>query len=161
MSENAKKVEEKDLKKEAENFLQTLTLGETATVVGLYGELGAGKTTFTKALAQVLGVTQTVTSPTFVLEKIYKLSGQNTGQNTGQKSNKNFRHLIHIDTYRLEGSHELKQLGWDTIVADPQNLIIVEWAEKVEDLLPKDVKKIYFKVIGESSNNTARDISYI
>ncbi len=146
-------ITEETIKKEAESFLQTLVPQKTATVVGLYGELGAGKTTFTKALAEALGVTQTVTSPTFVIEKIYKLSDQNIGK----KSNKIFRHLIHIDAYRLEESSELTALGFETIVADPQNLIIIEWAQNIEDILPKDVKKINFSVTGEHT----RDISYI
>lgn len=137
-------VAQENLIQEAENFLHTLSPRETATVVGLYGDLGAGKTTFTKALAKVLGVEGTVTSPTFVLEKIYTLTGQR------------FSHLIHIDAYRLEGSVELKQLGWDTIVSDPENLIIVEWADKVEDILPEDTKKVSLKVTGEN----VRDISY-
>ena len=141
-------ITEGNIKQEAENFLHTLTPQKTATVVGLYGDLGAGKTTFTKALAEALGVVGTVTSPTFVIEKIYTLEGQD------------FSHLIHIDAYRLESSDELKKLGWDTIVGDPGNLIVVEWADKVEELLPEHTRKIHFKVVGESPNNTARDISY-
>ena len=137
-------ITEDNLEHEASRFLSELNPQDTATIVGLYGELGAGKTTFAKALARVLGISKTVTSPTFVLEKIYKLSNQK------------FSHLIHIDAYRLESSNELKQLGWDTIVLDKGNLIVVEWADKVEDILPQDTKKVYFKVTGENT----RDILY-
>jgi len=105
----------------------------------LCGDLGAGKTAFTKALADVLGVRDTVASPTFVIEKIYRLQNQR------------FSHLIHIDAYRLEHSSELKQLGWDGIIKNPKNLIIVEWADKVEDILPTNTKKISFEVTGENT----------
>src|SRR3989344_6867263 len=69
-----------------------------ATVVGLYGDLGSGKTAFTQATAKCLGVKEAVTSPTFVIEKIYKLDRQN------------FEHLIHIDAYRLGSGNEILHL---------------------------------------------------
>ncbi len=132
------------LSREVETFLDTLVPQKSAVVVGLYGELGAGKTAFTQALANALGVIERVTSPTFVLEKVYALKNQK------------FSHLIHIDAYRLERSNELKQLGWDTIVLDRNNLIVIEWADRIEDILPKDTKRVYFTVSGERT----RTISY-
>ncbi|NQV93307.1 tRNA (adenosine(37)-N6)-threonylcarbamoyltransferase complex ATPase subunit type 1 TsaE [Candidatus Kaiserbacteria bacterium] len=141
-------ITEENLTQEVKHFLDTLVPHTTATVIGLYGDLGAGKTTFTKTLAKTLGVSETVTSPTFVIEKIYTLTGQK------------FSHLIHIDAYRLEGSHELKQLGWDTIVSDPQNLIIIEWADKVEDILPKHTRKISLTVADDPLSHATRIISY-
>ncbi len=81
-----------------------------AVVVGLHGDLGSGKTTFTQCVARELGVLETVTSPTFVIEKIYTLKNQA------------FDHLIHIDAYRLEKSEELLRLGWTEISANPKNL---------------------------------------
>jgi len=109
-----------------------------AKVIGLIGDLGAGKTTFAQALAQALGVEEKVSSPTFVIEKIYKLKGQ--GKLT---------HLIHIDAYRLNDPEELVALGWDEIVESPNNIILVEWADNVEKILPKDTQKIFFKFIDE------------
>ncbi len=138
-------VTEQGLKREAENFLNTLTPRGTATVVGLYGDLGAGKTAFTKALAEVFGVNETVTSPTFVLEKIYKLNEQK------------FSHLIHIDAYRLESSAELKHIGWDIIMSYGSDLVVIEWADKIEDMLPEDTKRIYFKVTGENTRELIVD----
>ena len=139
------KVNEKDLKQEVKRFINTLTPQKTATVIGLYGDLGAGKTTFTKALADVLGVTCTVTSPTFVIEKIYAVKNK--------KTSNNFFHLVHIDAYRLKDGDELKKLDWETIVSDSGNLIVVEWADRIEELLPQNTKKVFFQVIGKNTRN--------
>ena len=60
-------------------------------------------------------------------------------------------HFIHIDAYRLGNSDELKQLGWNKIASDPHNLIVIEWAENVEDVLPKDAIKIYFEFVDKNT----------
>lgn len=108
-----------------------------ATVVTLSGDLGAGKTTFTQGIAAALGVTETVTSPTFVLEKIYALTGQK------------WERLVHIDAYRLKGAHELGVLGWMELVADPVNFIVLEWPERVEGAIPEDAIKLKFETKGD------------
>jgi len=113
-----------------------------ATLVGLYGDLGAGKTTFTQYTAKTLGVPDVVVSPTFVIEKIYELTGQK------------FSHLIHIDAYRLESSSELLNLGWQKIISDPNNLILIEWPERVADIMPEHVK-VHIK---HQESETAREI---
>ncbi|MEQ1561378.1 MAG: tRNA (adenosine(37)-N6)-threonylcarbamoyltransferase complex ATPase subunit type 1 TsaE [Nitrospira sp.] len=113
----------------AKDFASTLVgFTDRATVVGLSGNLGAGKTTFTQALAKAFGVTETVNSPTFVIEKIYDLENQK------------FEKLIHIDAYRLESSSELLHLGWKEIISDPKNIILIEWPEKVADIMPEHIK---------------------
>ena len=84
-----------------------------ATLVTLKGELGAGKTTFTKAVAKALGVKEIVNSPTFVLEKIYLLDGQP------------FKRLIHIDAYRLSKGSDLAPLGFDELMKNADNLIVL------------------------------------
>ena len=93
-----------ETEKFAEKFIgeiiQSTKDREGAVVVGLYGELGAGKTVFVKAIAKSFGLMRTVTSPTFVIEKIYKLE------------NTIFNYLIHVDAYRLMGGSELKHPGW-------------------------------------------------
>lgn len=113
----------------AQDFAEKLSpLEDGALVVGLYGELGAGKTSFTQAVAKKLGVKDVITSPTFVIEKIYDLEGQK------------FSKLIHIDAYRLEKSEELLKLGWRDITADKNNLILIEWPERVADIIVKHMK---------------------
>src|SRR5579863_8039915 len=90
-----------EMKSLAENFITSLKPREkSATVVGLYGDLGAGKTTFVQAVAKELGISKAVSSPTFVIMKIYELS------------EKKWKYLIHIDAYRLEKSLELLHVGW-------------------------------------------------
>lgn len=131
---------------EAERFVTSLTPNEhTATLVTLSGELGAGKTAFTKAVAKALGVGEMVNSPTFVLEKIYKLPGGSL-----------FKHLIHIDAYRLLGGKDLAPLGFDEIMQDPANLVLLEWPEKVPDGLPTPTHRLVFKVLAENE----RTITY-
>jgi len=110
-----------------------------ATVVGLFGDLGSGKTTFTQAVGRKLGITEFITSPTFVIEKIYKLD-----EKFG------FKNLIHIDAYRLDSGHELSVLGFERILEDKDNLILIEWPERVIDILPADVIKLNFKFISEN-----------
>ena len=129
-----------ELEAEATRFIRTLVPQKgRATLVTLRGELGAGKTAFTQAVARALGVAEIVTSPTFVLEKIYLLSGRQ------------FKRLIHIDAYRLEKGSELAPLGFDELMHDEGNLILLEWPEKVEGALPTPTMKVSFTVNSDGS----------
>ncbi|MDO8510503.1 MAG: tRNA (adenosine(37)-N6)-threonylcarbamoyltransferase complex ATPase subunit type 1 TsaE [bacterium] len=111
---------------------------QRALVVGLYGNLGSGKTTFTQGLIAAFGVKEDVTSPTFVIEKIYKIKG------------KGFSHIIHIDAYRLRSADELKVLGWKEIEAESGNLIVVEWPEHVAELLSRGHLILRFSFINHN-----------
>jgi tRNA threonylcarbamoyladenosine biosynthesis protein TsaE len=131
------KVLESEMPKKAAEFVATLRPKKTATVVTLSGELGAGKTTFAKGIAKALGVDETVSSPTFVIEKIYTLENQL------------FNKLIHIDVYRLKNEQELETIGWKNIIEDPGNLIVLEWPEGVPGVIPKDSIGIRFDIEGD------------
>ncbi len=111
-------------------------------VVGLYGDLGAGKTTFTQALGKALGIKEAITSPTFVIMKTYKLKNLKTYK---------LKNLIHIDAYRLKKGEELLKLGWADIISDPKNLVLIEWPEQVADIMPEDHLKIKIKHLDENS----------
>lgn len=126
-----------EMQRAADDFVKRLHKATQATVVTLSGELGAGKTTFSQGLARALGVEESVTSPTFVIEKIYQLENQK------------FARLIHIDAYRLESAHELEVLGWRELIGDPENLILIEWPEKVAALIPEDAIRMRFDIDGE------------
>lgn len=114
-----------------------------AVVVGLYGDLGAGKTTFTQYCGELLGIEETIASPTFVIEKIYKIAAANSAGN--------FSHLIHIDAYRIESEQEMKTLGWEKIVNDPKNLIVVEWPERIAGLMPANHIQVRFEHVDETT----------
>ena len=126
---------------------------QQATVVGLQGDLGSGKTSFAQGVARALGVAEHVTSPTFILERVYKIDPLS---HCLQIANCSFSHLVHIDAYRLDGANELGHLGWDNLIADAGNLILIEWPERVASALPKDMQKISFEFIDE----TTRKISW-
>ena len=136
----AKTLEE--LEEEAGRFAGSLApQAGGATLVTLAGELGAGKTAFTKAAARALGVDEVLTSPTFVLEKIYQLRG----------STPKFKRLVHIDAYRLESGKELVTLGFDELMRDSSNLIFLEWPEKVADALPAPATQISLEAFPDGS----------
>jgi len=129
-----------DTQKFARGFLQKLKSKQNlATVLALSGDLGSGKTTFTQFLAQNLRVKDQITSPTFVIEKKYKCS-----------ADQEFKNLIHLDCYRLNDSSELLRLDWLEIVGKPENLIVIEWPERVVDLLPPDTLKLSFHFVDEN-----------
>ncbi len=95
-----------------------------AVVLALTGDLGAGKTTLVQLIARVLGVADMVTSPTFVVMKQY------------ETKNDTFSQLVHIDAYRIEDVDEMRPLGFSTLLAEPGTLMCIEWAERIETLLP-------------------------
>ena len=106
-------------------------------VFGLQGELGSGKTTFVQGFAKSLGIKEKVLSPTFLIVKRFAIPNTE-------------RFLYHIDCYRVENSKELLQLGWKDIVQDPKNIVLVEWAERIKEILPKDIRMIEFLHEGQN-----------
>ena len=103
-------------------------------VIALFGELGAGKTTFVQGFAEGLKIKEKIISPTFVLIRQHPIS-------------KTKKILYHIDLYRLNNMTDLKQLGLEEIWSDPKNIVLIEWADKIKNLLPKGVIKIYLEVV--------------
>jgi tRNA threonylcarbamoyladenosine biosynthesis protein TsaE len=122
-----------------------------ATIVLLSGDLGSGKTTFTQAVAGALGVKSRVTSPTFVLQKRYQLPKGSTLKSQKGATFWPWQKLIHMDCYRLAGGQEVANIGWSEIVADPANLILVEWPDMIASALPELSEKIHFKFIDETT----------
>lgn len=103
-------------------------------VLALSGELGAGKTTFVQGLAKALGIREQITSPTFVLMKVYKI----------KKSVNNITRLCHIDAYRLDSADELAAIGAGEYIGDAKTLTAIEWPERVYAMIPKQTAWIYF-----------------
>ena len=104
-----------------------------AQVLALSGELGGGKTTFLQGFAKGVGVKKKILSPTFVIMKSFKLEGPS------------FNTFYHLDCYRIKKAKELFVLGFEEILSNPKNIIAIEWAERVQKLLPKNSKLITFK----------------
>ncbi len=117
---------------------------KNTVVLALIGDLGGGKTTFTKELAKHLGIKEVVLSPTFVIYNRYDIPG------------KEYESLYHFDCYRIQSSKELKELGFDEILKNKKNIIVIEWADIIKDILPENTIYIYFEVVGENK----RKISY-
>ena len=113
---------------EGEKFGRKLKPG---AVVALHGDLGAGKTAFTRGLAAGLGISMTVSSPTFTIVNEYP----------GDTP------LFHFDMYRLESENELFDIGWDDYL-DRGGVCVVEWSEKVPGAFPPDAIMIEIKSLG-------------
>lgn len=124
-SDFAKKITEKNKKR------------KTALVISLIGELGAGKTTFARGFLHELGVKKKITSPTFVLIKRYKLPKGGS-----------FKETFHIDAYRLKDG-DLNTLEWQEIIKNPENIILIEWPERVREAKIKGAVEIKIKHLKE------------
>ena len=107
----------------AENLMREILQSQDALpcVIELVGDVGAGKTTFTKGLARGLEITDEITSPTFTISKVYENS-------RGQK-------LVHYDFYRLENPGIMVEDLFENL-QDPQTVTIIEWADTVSEILP-------------------------
>jgi len=103
---------------------------EPGDVVALIGQLGAGKTCFTRGVAEGMGANpEIVTSPTFVLINEYQ----------------GFMPLYHFDAYRLRGADDMYALGWDEYFAG-NGACVVEWADRVEDCLPDEHLRVVIEI---------------
>jgi tRNA threonylcarbamoyladenosine biosynthesis protein TsaE len=135
------------------NFKETQKIGhdfgkflEKGDVVCLYGNLGNGKTTFVQGLARGLGIKNRIISPTFIIVRNYKLG---------------FASFYHIDLYRAENKKDIESLGIEEIMNNKNNIVIIEWAEKLNNFLPPnridielnyekdDVRKIVFRSLNQ------------
>ncbi|MBI2033924.1 MAG: tRNA (adenosine(37)-N6)-threonylcarbamoyltransferase complex ATPase subunit type 1 TsaE [Candidatus Liptonbacteria bacterium] len=94
----------------------------SAIILGLQGALGSGKTVFAKGLFRALGVRARILSPTFLLIKSYELK------------KKNFKQAYHFDCYRIKNEKELRLLGAKEILAAKENLVLIEWADRLKSL---------------------------
>lgn len=110
-------------------------------VLGLHGDLGSGKTTFSQGIGKALGIAHRMISPTFVVIRNYDLRTKN--------NEFPFRNFYHVDLYRIEKPEEVINLGLLDFIKDPANLVIIEWAEKMGKYLPEKRVDITFEYISE------------
>lgn len=113
-------------------------LRRQALVVSLEGNLGSGKTEFLKGIAKGIKLKEKIFSPTFLIMKRFIL-----------KHNL-FKFLWHFDCYRLKKVSEIKELGFKEIIKNYQNIIFIEWGDKIKRFLPKNHWTIKFKIKGEN-----------
>lgn len=141
-----KKIILKDLK-------DTIELGKSLAlkcsgkeIFAVSGPLGSGKTSLAQGISLGLGIKAKVNSPTFNIIKVYPVDNHNT-----------IKELVHIDAYRLKSSEELLSLGVEEFFLANDNLVYIEWPEKIKDIIPRRAKNIkidYYK------KNTERIISF-
>jgi len=124
-------IETKDF---AKNLAKEIPVG---TIVALIGELGSGKTTFAQGFAEGLHILESIVSPTFKLVSEYD----------GEKCK-----LIHVDTYRLDSIEDFLNICGEDIIRTPGAIILIEWADKIIDILPADTVKIYFQRVSKIEN---------
>lgn len=118
-------------------------------IVLLSGNLGAGKTALVKGIAKGFGIKNTITSPTFTLMNLYPISNKQSA----------IRQIIHIDTYRLKDEQELVEIGAEDYLGKPNTICLIEWPDKIEDLLQKyDPKKFISIEIKQLENSNEREI---
>jgi tRNA threonylcarbamoyladenosine biosynthesis protein TsaE len=123
-----------------EKFGESLQGGES---VALYGDLGSGKTTFVQGIAQGLGITRRIVSPTFIILKTYPLA----------KKKNNIDTFYHADLYRIQGEKDAQSIGLGEILKQNDVVTVIEWPEKIEELLPQKVRKIRFAYLSENERS--------
>jgi tRNA threonylcarbamoyladenosine biosynthesis protein TsaE len=110
-------------------------------VLALYGELGAGKTTFVRYLVEALGLKSRVQSPTFVIVREY---GDPTEGIEGR-----VRKVNHVDLYRIQVREDVAGLGLGEIFNEEGAVTVVEWPELIEDMLPENTARLRFEYVSE------------
>jgi tRNA threonylcarbamoyladenosine biosynthesis protein TsaE len=113
-------------------------------VLALHGDLGAGKTTFMQGLAQGLGIKRRIISPTFIIMRTYVIPDLIRG---------NDGNLYHVDLYRIESERDVEGLGLLELLGEKENVVAIEWPDKIENLLPADRIDIYFEYLGDDKRS--------
>ncbi len=111
------------------------------SVVALSGDLGTGKTAFSASVLSALGAEGPYPSPTFVIMHRYDLP---------QSSVQGIRRVYHIDAYRIDDPDDLVRLGFEEWISDPEGLVLIEWPERLGDLIPDDAIRVAFEWVSET-----------
>ena len=109
-----------------------------AIIIGLKGDLGSGKTTFLQGFAKGLGIKKKILSPTFLIMKKFPL----------MKSD--FLSFYHLDCYRVQKEKDVLDLGFKEILSNPQNIVAIEWSDKIKEILPKNKLNLFFEFLDKN-----------
>ena len=123
---------EEQTKQIAKDLAKSLQKGD---IIALYGELGAGKTSFSKGIAEGLGIKKRIISPTFTIIRRYNLNGGT---------------FYHLDLYRGEKEEDFESVGLSEIFSK-DSIVVIEWAERIKDLLPQKRIDVKIKILDEKS----------
>jgi len=141
-----------------------LELNNLPICLELVGDVGSGKTTFTRSLAQGLGITAPVTSPSFTISKHYTFALKTNEQSAGasceslsrttpvSKNHQKVGELIHYDFYRLEDPGLMAEDLAESLT-QPNAIVVLEWADSIKNLLPEKHFKITFEVLEDGSRS--------
>lgn len=127
-----------EIRNAARQFIEQALKGDCQRVVAFYGSMGAGKTTFIRALCEELGVTDVVTSPTFAIVNEYEVD-------RAEKFS-----IFHFDFYRIKRLEEVYDMGYEDYFYG-SSLCLIEWPELIEELLPDDCLRVTIRVLDDGS----------
>lgn len=125
----------------AKRFSKTRKKG--ALVVAIEGGLGNGKTTFLQGFAKGLGIKEKVLSPTFIVFRKFEIL-------PSKQSKSQFSNFYHFDCYRIKEPKEILDMGFNKIVSSSSNIIAIEWAENIKEILPKDKVSLKIRFVNKN-----------
>jgi tRNA threonylcarbamoyladenosine biosynthesis protein TsaE len=118
--------------------LTKFVIKDQGLILALEGELGAGKTAFVQGFAKALKIKEKIFSPTFLLMRKFSLPSKNSVF---------FKNFYHLDCYRLQKASELEKLGAVEVLKNPQNIVLIEWPNRIKSILPSKVLWLKFKIL--------------
>ncbi len=132
---------------ETQNIAADFAKGlKTGCVICLYGDLGYGKTTFVQGFARGLGIKKKILSPTFIIVRTYEIKNKKENR----KMINNIKNFYHVDLYRITDEREISDLGLVDMMDNPENIVLIEWPEKLGKFLPKRRIDVRFEYIDEN-----------
>lgn len=136
-------------KKIAERLARDILISgkkQKAVILSLKGELGGGKTTFLQGFAKGLGIKEKILSPTFIIFRKLPIP------------NSEFKHFYHIDCYRIKEAEEIRKLGLDEMISIPENIIVIEWANLIEEIIPKESMWIDLEILNQRTRKISLSV---
>ncbi len=133
--------------KYAQNIVKNKKSNSAATIIALYGNLGSGKTVFAQGFGRGLHISKRIQSPTFVLMRRYFLSRLNHPA---------FKRFYHLDLYRIKNEKDTEYLALNEIFKDSSAIVLIEWADRIEKILPGKIIKIEMEHTKNRKHRKAR-----